>query len=215
MATEAIFFPPDTTPPPPVVVVDTDGTYVYSGDHVERAVAQLIEIFRKPRNGEWLAVTVGQVQELEDALWSLLTAFDLDADSTAGAQLDLIGKIVGERRGALTDVQYRPALRARILTNSSNGRIEDLIGIIKALVPSATLGDIHIVEHYPAALTIELYDDFTGALPETIARMLRQAKPAGVRLNFVPVNTGETLIWRSPAGSDAVNGWGAKWARRL
>lgn len=212
MSGEAIFtLPADETvvnlPEPEVV----EGVYVYNGEHAQQAVDHLIQWFRRPRNSEYLRVVCGQGQAIEDVLWQLNTAFDVD--NALGDQLNLLGKIVGELRGGRDDEDFRAAVRTRILVNSSNGRIEDLIAIILSLTPDAT--SIRITELWPAKLRIEVYDDFAGASPPTVARLLRQAKPAGVGLLFVPVDIGETMIWRSPAGPDTVNGWGAKWARAL
>lgn len=193
------------------VVAAVEGVYAHSPDHVERSILQLIEIFRKPRNQEWLRTGIGQAQEVEDALWQLFNAFDLD--SGEGAALDLIGGILGERRDDRVDADFRAALRARILVNQSNGRIEDLIGILESLLPANT--GINISEFYPASLRIEVYDTFSGATVNTVARLLRQAKPAGVGLTFVAVDTDDTMIWSSPAGPDVTNGWGANWARSV
>jgi hypothetical protein len=192
-----------------VVAVDPqpEGVYAHSPDHVERSVLQLIEIFRKPRNQEWLRTGVGQVQEIEDALWQLYTAFDLDTG--VGAALDLVGGILGERRDGRADADYRAALRARILVNQSNGRIEDMIAVLLALDPAAIIQDREV---YPAGIRFEVRSTFAGASERTMARMLRQAKPAGVRLTFVPVNTADTMIWSSPAGEWSTRGWGADWA---
>jgi hypothetical protein len=198
---------PDFVPAP-------EGTYGHSPDHVERSILQLIEVFRKPRNQEWLRTSVGQVQEIEDALWQLFNAFDLETGE--GAVLDLIGNLLGERRDSRLDPDFRAALRARILVNQSDGRVEDMLAVLVALVPALEgSDDILVSELHPAGIHFEVLADLAGVEPTTIARMLRQAKPAGVRLTMVVGDTADTMIWRSPAGADIPNGWGAKWARLL
>jgi hypothetical protein len=198
---------PDFVPAP-------EGTYGHSPDHVERSILQLIEVFRKPRNQEWLRTSVGQVQEIEDALWQLFNAFDLETGE--GAVLDLIGNLLGERRDGRLDPDFRAALRARILVNQSDGHLESMLAVLVALVPSlAGSDDVLVSELYPAGVHFEILAALDGVEPATIARMLRQAKPAGVKLSLTVGDTAETMIWRSPAGADAINGWGAKWARLL
>jgi hypothetical protein len=197
----------DFTPAP-------EGTYGHSPDHVERSILQLIEVFRKPRNQEWLRTGVGQVQEVEDALWQLFNAFDLETGE--GAVLDLIGNLLGERRDGRLDADFRAALRARILVNQSDGRLESMLAVLVALVPSLEGSDnVTVEEQYPAGLRFEILAALDGVEPATIVRMLRQAKPAGVRLNLTVGDTATTMIWKTTPGTDPVNGWGANWARLL
>lgn len=203
---EAVYYLPAAAEPAPSAQ-PAEGVYTHSPDHVERSILQLIEIFRKPRNQEWLRTGVGQAQEIEDALWELYNAFDLETGE--GPALDFIGNILGERRDSRSDPDFRAALRARILVNNSNGKIEDMIGVLLALDPDMTA---IIREFYPAAIRFDVYSDFSGATPQTMARMLRQAKPAGVKLTFVPVDTDDSMIWSSPDVRDNARGWGKDWA---
>lgn len=183
-----------------------EGEFTKVEDHAEQMVAHLIEYFRKPRNSEIVRQVGSQVQDIENVIWQLFEAFDVD--NATGATLDLLGAIVGERRDDRLDPDFRAAVRARILVNSSDGTIEDMLAVIKALAPSSAA---KVWETYPAAIRFDVYDAFSGASPETMARMLRQAKPAGVRFTFIPVDTDETMIWGT-SGADLVNGWGADWA---
>jgi hypothetical protein len=204
MSGEAIYTLPEAAPAP--VVADTEGTYVYNDQHAEQAVANLIEFFRKPRSSEIMRIVGGQVQDVEDAIWQLYTAFDMN--TATGMTLDLLGGVVGEARANRTDDDYRAAVRARILVNRSNGRLEDMLAVLVALLPDNTGIVVH--EFYPASIRFDVFDAFAGATAETVARMLRQSKPAGVKLTFVPVDTDTTMIWHA-AGPDATNGWGANW----
>jgi hypothetical protein len=70
-------------------------------------------------------------------LWSIDTITD-DTASPAygigrGVQLDRIGKLVGQQRGAATDAEYRPILRARVLANRSNGAADVAMRVFLAM----------------------------------------------------------------------------------
>lgn len=202
---EAIYLVP--TPAPPLVEAVTDGVYTYSPDHVERGIGQLIEVFRKPRNMSWLSSGIGQIQEIEDALWQLNNGFDVDF--AEGQALDFLGTVVGEARYGRLDADYRAAVRARVLVNQSDGTIEDMLAVLLALDPAM---HATVQEFYPAAVRFDVISAFSGASPETMARMLRQAKPAGVRLTFVPVDSDDSMIWSGVAGEYPDNGWGSDWS---
>jgi hypothetical protein len=117
-----------------------------------------------------------QVQEIEDANWAHHNAFDVD--TAVGEQLDFLGKQVGERRDDRTDDAYRAAVRVRILVNLSNGRLEELIAIALGISPTAVLV---VRELYPATVSIEP-DTLGSATLQQAYRLLKKAKPAGVRL---------------------------------
>ncbi|MEY4507972.1 MAG: Shewanella sp [Pseudomonadota bacterium] len=206
---EAIYTLPET-PAPALAAADAEGTYTYNGQHAEQMAANLIEFFRKPRNKALMRVVGGQVQDVEDVLWQLYNAFDVD--NATGAALDFLGLVVGERRDDRGDENFRAAVRARILVNLSNGRVEDMIAVLLALDPDM---QATIIELYPAAVRFDVISTFAGASAETMARMLRQAKPAGVRLTFVPVDSDDTMIWSSPGAPAPLHGWGEDWAGAL
>ncbi len=166
---------PLETPPPGAPAVLEQNTA-----HEEQAISLLIPFFRQgPRNREVLGAVVEQVQDLEDAIWSLYDAFDLE--SATGNRLDLVGKILNERRANRTDEQYRTFLRAVVLANRSTGRRDALYAVMLAMDADSepALRDI-----YPA--TIEATMATTGdALPADVVLLLRRAKAGGVKLFLV------------------------------
>lgn len=172
--------------PPTTPVDETDGVYEQNLEHAEQAVGHLIEFFRRgPRNQLLVAAVMEQVQELEDQLWALANAFDLD--DAVGDQLDILGRLNGEPRGNRTDDEYRAAIRVRILVNRSDGQVEQLIDILDAIDPTCT---VHVAEGYPASLSISVDNISTGTFAD-VNRMMQQAKPAGVRLHF---SVGEVAV---------------------
>lgn len=119
-------------------------------------------------------------QSIEDTLQQLLT--ERSVDLAIGAQLDLVGKLVGESRGGLDDDTYRLYIRARIATNRSNGTIADLIKVA-ALIINNVAATITVTPQYPAAVDVTI-----GAIATTdqvanvLVDLLNQAVSAGVRM---------------------------------
>lgn len=166
---------PLTAPPE----VQGTGELVHNPNLVARSISRLIEYFRRgPRNQAFLKGVVGQVQDLEDSAWSLY--YGLRLDNATGVNLDVLGRRVGELRTGRVDDDYRAAIRTRILVNLSKGRVEDLIAIVKSLLPSTS---VQVAEYWPPALSFSV-TSLGSVTFDTMNRMLLQAKAAGVRLEF-------------------------------
>lgn len=127
-----------------------------------------------------IAALVGACQPLEQALMQLLLLRRVD--TAEGAQLDVIGGLVGRARDGAADDVYRRRIRAQIATNASDGRTEDLIAITDlvvydddALARVETTGAAAVVVHVEGV-----------ALDMSIAwiliEFLRRAVAAGVRV---------------------------------
>jgi hypothetical protein len=162
----------------------TEGTYTHNPNHVAEAQAHLIDFFRKPRNKAVVGAVASESQELEDAIWAVFNGFDVD--TAVGHQLDLLGYAVGELRNDRTDADFRAAVKTRILVNSSEGSLEELIAICVAAV--ATI-DVEARELYPAHVYMRWTDAFAGVTPKALKELLVRAKPAGVGLHAVRLNT--------------------------
>lgn len=124
-----------------------------------------------------LCILAGRWDGPELAAAELLALRQLE--TAAGAQLDGIGKLVGEDRGGQTDTIYRIALRARILTNASQGDPDTLITILTLLVDGR--GPVTLVEHFPNVV-IMATSGIALMEGEIYALMLARAVPAAVRL---------------------------------
>lgn len=111
----------------------------YQIDHNAAALARLCQQFKgKPGIEALVSVFAQRYNTLEAVFWALLTQRTLD--SAIGAQLDVIGNLVGQQRnGILDDDLYRRYIRARIVTNNSRGRIEDLIKVSRLVVNNTTV----------------------------------------------------------------------------
>jgi hypothetical protein len=162
-------------------------------DHVDAALARTPQQFKGKDNFEDL-LTAGatEAQNVEDAFWDLFTLRFLD--TAEGAQLDILGAIVGQDRGGLDDDDYLVYIRARILANNSEGIADTLIAVVKQAVNDSG-ATITFEPQYPAGLVIKVNGvAVTAGDSEIIASLLRDATSAGVRSiletsSSVPANT--------------------------
>lgn len=116
---------------------------------------------------------------LEAALLALLT--QRGVDTAIGAQLDVLGKIVGQARNGLDDDDYRRYVRARISANRSQGVAEDLIKVavlvLGNLAATIAVGTEGIATTYVNVTGITVTDGIANILLE----FLQDAVSAGVR----------------------------------
>jgi hypothetical protein len=160
----------DTGTDPTVVSVD-DVTL-----HTPLALLRLIERWKgKPNLAAILASYTDQLQLLENALWDIITARLVDY--AEGAQLDAIGRIVGEIRQGQNDAQYRARLRVRIRINQSFGTAEDVIIVLQmldaALFAFVESGYAHFDIVYSAPLT-------SPAVASQVPKIIKQTRAAGI-----------------------------------
>lgn len=154
-------------------------TLTKNEDHVSQALARRIEQFKdKARLASLLTSYVEGVQGAEDALFQILD--DTNLDTAEGQQLDNIGQLVGEERQGRNDLQYSTAIRARILLNTSEGTIEDIVGLIGALQPGLST---FVYEYYPAAFIAMIVTPIDPNVVDVtqISTIVGSGRPAGVR----------------------------------
>lgn len=123
---------------------------VHITTHADDAVAEVIGQYQgRPRFEAVLRALVRQFQDIEDAVWDVY--FQTVIDNASDAELDLIGRVVGQKRNGSPDPDYRVFLKARIKTNRSDGKAATLISIATLL-----LGDVTIAyrEYYPSAIVM-------------------------------------------------------------
>ncbi len=147
-------------------------------DHRTLALARLIWEYRgdQPRVQGMLDALLEQVQNLEDVGIEMLTGrWPLTAE---GVQLDLLGRIVREARGSLTDSEYRLMILLRILVNRSDGTLEQLEEIIETAGPS---GSMQIDESHPCGLVISVAGATLGWL---LGEMVADAVSAGAACHW-------------------------------
>jgi hypothetical protein len=100
-----------------------------------------------------------------------------DIETVKGILLDRIGKILAEPRQGNDDTLYRLMLKLRILLNTADGTLNNVIKIIKFFYSSE---EVHIAPDYPAGISI-LHD---GEGPNLdFNRIIAALVPAGVSYN--------------------------------
>jgi len=109
----------------------------------------------------------------------------LNLDSAEGAQLDLIGAIVEEKRNGRLDDEYLKWIKFKIFKNSSRGFVDDIVKALK-FITSAT--KVIYSDNPPASYTI--YTDGT-ALEDDIKILIDKLTAAGVSV-IVFASDGET-----------------------
>jgi len=145
--------------------------------HAEDAVARLLEQFR---GGTTLPALVrafsNQAQAAEDALWDVLVLRRLG--TATGAQLDVLGRILGQAREGRADADYVLWLRARMLLNLGSGRPEDLLALFASVTQGSTT--LQLEEQFPASIVLRVGSASTVD-PAQAAAILQLAKAGGVR----------------------------------
>jgi hypothetical protein len=144
-----------------------------------QAQGRLIERWKTKENLVALQASyAAEVQELEAELWTIRVARMLE--TAERAQLDVIGKLVGEPRNGRTDSLYRLWIRVRIAINGSNGEPEDIIGNLDL----ATSTDFHFRELGYAAFRID-FDDKWDQFVAELAKIVDKSRAGGVSATIV------------------------------
>ena len=127
-----------------------------------------------------ISILMRPFQRLENTAIQLLTLRYVD--TATGYQLDVLGRVVGQARGGLVDDIYRRYIRARIATNRSTGRREELIRICRLILgdPAARV----VVERQTIATVFIRIDNvaLSAAIETALIRFMEQAVAAGVRV---------------------------------
>ncbi len=150
----------------------------YIDDWAARLRTRLYTQFRDATTWQqWCDEVLGpQVQALEDAAQTMLSIIDVAASE--GAQLDVIGRIVGQPRPGSDDETYRTYIAVRILANRSAGTPEEIYSIVSPILEVPLVyfngGNKEFVIDATAG-------SVTPALAEIAMYFIRIAKEAGAR----------------------------------
>lgn len=97
-------------------------------EHIAQARALLITQFKGSASlGALLDSYIQQVQLLENAAFDVLNSRTVE--SASDAQLDLLGKLVGQPRNGMEDKDYRLCINARIAINVGSGTADQLLNL--------------------------------------------------------------------------------------
>lgn len=127
-----------------------------------------------------LAVLASPFQSVESCLQQLLS--ERSIDTAVGAQLDVLGKIVGQTRNGLDDDAYRRYVRARVATNKSTGIIEDLLKVTDLIVYDDAATYITKQEGTATLRLIISGIAITSTLAEVVFEFAQDTVSAGVRI---------------------------------
>jgi len=173
-------------------------------DHMARARATLTAKVRALPTLVRILDAIGQqVQEVEDVLLDLQLV--LDPEEATGAQLDRLGKLVGERRAGLTDEVYRRFVLAAARLIVAQGTVNEVVELLALLTDG---DDVTYTSAYPAGYWISyVVPTALGAgLRARIKARLVEATPAGVSVDLVE---GEGNLFRLDSSTmDGPDGMG-------
>lgn len=167
--------------------------FAHDTAHVAASKALLAQQFRLPNIEAVLGSYTARVQEIEDALWSLLT---MTLDDAVGAHLDQLGELLGQGRAGLDDTLYRALLRATTLAIGSSGTGDRLAQIL-IILGTNTAFDLR--ELFPASLLVAPFAAPDIPAPVTLA-MVKRSAAAGVRVQVVDVPSGD--VWAFAAADN-------------
>lgn len=198
---------------------------LYNPNIVGQGLAWLTGAFQQqPNIRAWLAALLSEVQHLEDAFWGtdpnhyglgILTArFLATAPQYALPQtniaFDVIGELVGQPRGGMSDSQYVTAIYLRIATNASEGRAIDWARIAQILLRAGAGGPVSYTDASYASIGATFYL-FVGDMaafpdPNTAAQIVGAGVTSGVRgiLGYSTWPDGNDFCfadWNSPTTS--------------
>lgn len=158
---------------------------VIAKDIVEDGLSLLLPQFRRSNRLRGLVKSVlVNLQEVDDV--ALQIRDNTGILTAVGAQLDVLGKLIGLLRGGLSDEEYRQQLLVEISINRATGSPESILNMLR-LVTGSNL--VTITESYPAAIIV--------TAPEGSERinqnLLDKLSPAGVRMTLLGTVT--PVIW--------------------
>ncbi len=152
------------------------------------------------RAKERFVFTVGSIIEQLKILEAVFISLrdERTVDDSVGVQLDGLGAIVGQPRGALGDDDYRAVIRAKIKANNSDGAPEDLLRIATLAVSDLIWS---IVEQYPAGVLMSSDGITSTAVDEAVTNALLQlGKLGGVKLQYRFDSTATPFSFSSQSG---------------
>jgi len=163
-------------------------TFERNSTHAQDGVLKFAAPFwGKPRWAALFVAIARQVQDVEDAICASITQ-RLLANAT-GAQLAVLGRLVGQLDPGLGEEVFRTLIRVRIRINRSDGARNDVLEVLQLL--GIPLAQRTVTPSYPAKIRVDL----TGTLPLPIGlltQLLNDTCSAGV---------GCIVVWEPTGGS--------------
>lgn len=150
-------------------------------DHKTEASDRLYQQFKdKPNLKALIDIFSARYDGLEAAFYALLT--ERTIYTAIGAQLDQIGKIVGQPRLGFDDETYRRYILARVAANKSDGLVSDLIDITRFVLNNSAQTVQVVNAGIATAITKVTGNRVEWETAVIIADLLRVSVSAGVRM---------------------------------
>lgn len=174
-------------------------------DHARRGILNLNPVFwGKPRIMSFAWAMTSEVQELEDAIYSVILLRMVD--NAGDVQLEVLGRIVGQRNvGGFDTELYRALVKAKIRTNRSHGTLRDILETLKLLHPPSA-------KWYQAgwATLALIVEDAADLVLDALSIVLRNAKQAEEGLLVYVAQSPTGLRADSVSDTEAgTGGWGS------
>lgn len=158
------------------MAVDVEQNTAYEA----RALGRLAQQYQgAPVLSAILGIFAAQGQALEEAFFAILLGYRLSTPPI-GAQLDVLGRTVGQDREASTDAEYLQRIIARVAANRSSGSPEDLYTVFALLLP-APGNTLVLAPYYPANFSLNVFGETDPNLTSLYSRFLADTKAAGVQ----------------------------------
>lgn len=165
----------------------------------DEGVALFIDQFKeKPRLEAWTRSFLDRCQDIENVLWDVieLRQLDNDVDLTRrafGAQLDTLGRLVGQPRISADDEIFRLFIRVRVRVNRSKGQSTDIIAVVRLATSDQ---DCQVRDMYPASIVVETIGPI-GIDPASLAQIIADTRGAaiGSSLHFTSSPDDETFAF--------------------
>jgi hypothetical protein len=185
------------------------GEYAHSTSHVKDTQKLLLSQFAGSQRLQGLLGTVGaRAQTLDDVDDQLYN--ERDVTNSVGAQLTVLGAIVGEPRRSRADTLYRAWVKGRIAANNSESCGADIYRVARLIVGSELGHTMLLTTVPPAAYELEIrgaalaysWDD--SVLPDTVAfelaNILLEATGSGIELQLVYQSTDDAHTFTFASG---------------
>lgn len=145
----------------------------------EAAAARLSWQFRnKPKIKSLMGSLLCWAPELAALFAEIVSARNID--TATGNSLDMLGRVMVQKRNGMTDDLYRRVLRAQLATLRSKGRAEDIVRVAKTLINDDD-SRIRITRSGPASVIVEILGVAIPVEVKPVAEiMIRRAVSAGV-----------------------------------
>lgn len=154
--------------------------------HFKASVDRLAEVYKdKPVVLGILSAAARQFADLDTAFVELQTQRFLA--TAAGRQLDDLGQLLAENRGALGDDDYRAKLQLKLIRIYSEGTADNLLQIFTLL---AGTNDVEFKEMFPAAIQLVAVEPASIFSDTFIRQAIEAARAAGINSDYVAKTNG-------------------------